>query len=109
MRTLRVGAAVALGDGEAVGDSCAKLTRPAKSTMKIATFSSFVIPSPAVAGRNLSLFVFVCLYNKRRLDFARHDKNLDVIAPVHVREKIIAPFAVAQEILIDIVGHELSM
>jgi hypothetical protein len=39
---------------------------------------------------------------ERFLDFGGMTSGLDIVPPVHVREKVVAPFAVAQKFLIDI-------
>ena len=36
-------------------------------------------------------------------------RNLSIVAPVHVREKIVAPFAIGEEFLIQLFGLELAL
>jgi len=65
------------GEDEAVGDSCAKAT--------VANINTY-----AIGSLQLALGI-----------------RSNVILPVYVWEKIVAPFAIGQKFLIDRVGHKL--
>ena len=72
----------AVGEALDLGDSCAIATETNAKPSKIAVLTFFVI----VAARIISAIV---------------------VAPVHVREKVVAPFAVAQKFFIDVVRCKL--
>ena len=93
-----LGDGVAFGVGDAVGealdpgDSCAIATETNAKPVKIVALTFFVI----VAAR--------C---ERRIISATVIDAATVVAPIHIREKVVAPFAVAQKFFIDVVRRKL--
>ena len=72
--------------------------------------------SPARTETSLTLLRRKADNSKRFLDFITlrfislgMTMGLNVIAPINVREKIIAPFAILQKFIIDVVRHKLVM
>jgi hypothetical protein len=104
IRTLRAGGAIGLTAG-AVG-SCAD-AKSAVSAKVIATARSRFPVIPSEVEESLTVSYALLLNCKRCLDSARHDNALNVIAPVHIWEKIVAPFAIAEEFVVQIVRDKL--
>ena len=93
-----LGDGVAFGVGDAVGealdlgDSCAIATETNAKPIKIMALTFFVIVAARCERRIISVTI---------MDAAT------VVAPIHVREKVVAPFAVAQKFFIDVVCRKL--
>jgi hypothetical protein len=95
-----------IADEVGLGDSCEN-TAEANNAISIAVlifavmsseFETSLVPK-IVAEKN----------NQRFLDFASKTSGLDVIAPVHVRKKIVAPLAIAQKVFVKLIGDKLIM
>ena len=132
IRTLRAGDAAGVGetvgDGNAigvedvdgVGDSCALATHSDIEAAINAAGSLFFISSESVAlsgGEQVEASPPVPTQEKRNQESILDSITLcfislgitndsDVIAPVHVREKIVPPFAVAKKLFVDIIRHK---
>jgi len=117
IRTLRAGAAegVCSGAGEAVTDSSGEITGvgdfPAIAEEVGVGGSCAVATEAKLAIRNAKLIILVMsgeMETSGTLPKVSRDSStslgmtsgLDVIAPVHIREKIVAPLAIAQEVFV---------
>ena len=124
IRTLRAGAAegVCSGAGEAVTDSSGEITGqgdfPAIAEEVGVGGSCAVATEAKLAIRNAKLIILVMsgeMETSGTLPKVSRDSStslgmtsgLDVIAPVHIRKKIVAPLAIAQEVFVELIADKL--
>ena len=124
IRTLRAGAAegVCSGAGEAVTDSSDEITGEGDFpgiAEEVGVGGSCAAATEAkLAIRNAKLIVFLMsgeIETSGTLPKISRDSStslgmtsgLDVVAPVHVRKKIVAPLAIAQEVFVELIADKL--
>ena len=124
IRTLRAGAVegVCSGAGEAVTDSSDEITGEGDFpgiAEEVGVGGSCAAATEAkLAIRNAKLIVFLMsgeIETSGTLPKISRDSStslgmtsgLDVVAPVHVRKKIVAPLAIAQEVFVELIADKL--
>jgi len=123
IRTLRAGAAEGgcSGAGEAVTDSSGEITGEGEFpgiAEEVGVGSCAAATEARLAIRNAKWIVFLMsgeIETSGTLPKVSRDSStslgmtsgLDVIAPVHVRKKIVAPLAIAQEVFVELIADKL--